>query len=216
VVVLDLTLIGLAVTLEPVPITVFILLLGSKRGTMKGLGFILGWLASLGVVIAAVLLLTGGDPPKSNTAPSTAAIAAKLALGVVLILIAVRQRRRSGRPKKTPTWMAKLDHLSGWAAAGLGVFLQPWALVGAGAATVAQLHVSSIESFALLVGFCLLSTASILAMELFATFSPEAADRRLHALRDWIDTHRDQAIVVLSLVLGFWLLVDNLYLIVSR
>jgi hypothetical protein len=38
----------------------------------------------------------------------------------------------------------------------------------------------------------------------------------LDALRTWIDTHRDQAIVVLSLILGFWLLGDNLYLIVSR
>jgi hypothetical protein len=213
---LDLILIGLAVTLEPVPITVFILLLGAERGVMKGLAFILGWLASLVVVIAVTLLLTGGEPPASSSAPSTALLAAKAALGVALIVIGVRQRRRSGQPRNPPTWMSKLDHLSGWAAAGLGVFLQPWALVGAGAATVAQLHVSSIESYALLVGFCLLSTASLLAMELFAVFSPEEARRRLDALRTWIDTHRDQAIVVLSLILGFWLLGDNLYLIVSR
>jgi hypothetical protein len=112
--------------------------------------------------------------------------------------------------------MSKLDHLSGWAAAGLGVFLQPWALVGAGIATVAQLHVSSIESYVLLVGFCLLSSASLLTMELYAVFSPESARPRLDALRTWIDTHRDQAIVVLSLILGFWLLGSNLCLIASR
>jgi Sap, sulfolipid-1-addressing protein len=215
-VVLDLILIGLAVTLEPIPITVFILLLGAERGAMKGLAFIVGWLASLVAVIAATLLLTGGNAPKPSSAPSTALLAAKLALGVVLILIGLRQRSRAGRPRKPPTWMSRLDHLSGWAAVGLGVFLQPWTLVGAGAATVAQLHVSSIESYALLVGFCLLSTASLLAMELFAVFSPEASRRRLDALRTWIDTHRDQAIVVLSLILGFWLLGNNLYLIVSR
>jgi hypothetical protein len=173
-VVLDLVLIGMAVTLEPIPITAFILSLSAKRGSVKGAEFILGWLLSLVVVIAGVILITGGKPPKSKTAPSTAALAIKIALGVILILIAVRQQRRSARPRKPPTWMSKLDNMSGWAAAGLGVFLQLWVLVAVGAATVAQLHVSSIESYALLVGFCLLCTASILAMELFAVFSPEA------------------------------------------
>jgi hypothetical protein len=112
--------------------------------------------------------------------------------------------------------MAKIDRMSVWAAAPLGLLLQPWMLVGAGAATVAQLHVSSIESYALLVFFCLLSTSSFLVMELYAVFSPEAARRKLDGLRNWVDAHRDQAIVVLSLIIGFWLVGDSLYLIVSQ
>jgi hypothetical protein len=43
--VLDLLLIGLAITLEPFPVTGFILLLTAERGPIKGLAFILGWLA---------------------------------------------------------------------------------------------------------------------------------------------------------------------------
>ncbi len=127
--VLDLMLIGLAITLEPFPLTAFILVLSAEKGTRKGLAFILGWLACLVIVIAAVLLATGGQPPGSRSAPSTAATAAKLALGVVLILVAERQRRRMGRPRRPPAWMARLDRLSLWAAAGLAAFLQPWALV---------------------------------------------------------------------------------------
>jgi len=61
--VLDLVLIGLAIALEPFPITAFILILSAEKGTRKGLAFILGWLACLVVVIAAVLLTTGGNPP---------------------------------------------------------------------------------------------------------------------------------------------------------
>jgi hypothetical protein len=98
--VLDLLLIGLAITLEPFPLTAFILLLSAEKGTMKGLAFILGWLACLVAVIAAVVLTTGGVPPKPQTAPSTAVLAVKLTLGVALILLAVRQRRRMGRPRK--------------------------------------------------------------------------------------------------------------------
>jgi peptidoglycan/LPS O-acetylase OafA/YrhL len=127
-VVLDLMLIGLAIALEPFPLTVFILILSSGKGTRKGLAFILGWLACLVAVIAAVIITTGGTPPEPQTTPSTAALAVKLALGIVLILLAVRQRRRKGRPRKQPTWMASLDRLSLWTAAGLAVFLQPWTI----------------------------------------------------------------------------------------
>jgi hypothetical protein len=34
------------------------------------------------VVIAAVILATGNNPPRPQTAPSTAALAVKLALGI--------------------------------------------------------------------------------------------------------------------------------------
>ena len=105
--VLDLLLIGLGITLEPFPLTAFILILSAEKGTRKGLAFILGWLACLVAVIAAVVLVTGGHPPKPQTAPSTAVLAVKLALGIVLILFAVRQRRRMGRPRKPPAWMAR-------------------------------------------------------------------------------------------------------------
>ena len=141
--VLDLLLTGLAIALEPFPLTAFILILSAEKGTRKGLAFILGWLACLVVVIAAVVLTTGGHPPRPQTAPSTAVLAVKLVLGVLLILLAVRQRRRMGRPRKPPSWMAGLDRMSLWSAAGIAVFLQPWALVAAGAATVVQAKLST-------------------------------------------------------------------------
>ena len=213
--VLDLLLIGLGITLEPFPVTAFILILSAEKGTRKGLAFILGWLACLVAVIAAVVLVTGGNPPRPSTAPSTAAIAVKLALGVVLILFAVRQWRRMGRPRKPPTWMARLDRLSLWASAGLAAFLQPWALVAAGAATVTQAKLSSAADYLVLLLFVLLATASFLYLELYAAFAPAAAGARLEQLRTWLDTHRDQVIIVLSLLLGFWLAGKSIYLLVS-
>ena len=33
--------------------------------------------------------------------------------------------------------------------------------------------------------------------------------------RNWIDTHTDQVIIVVSFVLGFWLVGDSIYLIVT-
>jgi threonine/homoserine/homoserine lactone efflux protein len=213
-VVIDLLLIGLGITLEPFPLTAFILILSAEKGTRKGLAFILGWLACLVVVIAAVILVTGGNPPKPSTAPSTAALAVKLALGILLILLAARQWRRMGRPRKPPTWMAKLDRVSLWAAAGLAAFLQPWALVAAGAATVTQAKLSTPGDYLTLMLFCVLATSSFLYLELYAAFAPGAASARLDRLRTWLDTHEDQVIIGISLLLGFWLAGKSIYLLV--
>jgi hypothetical protein len=120
-----------------------------------------------------------------------------------------------GRPRKQPGWMARLDHLSPWAAAGLGVFLQPWTLVAAGAATVVQAKLSTAGDWLALVFFCLLATSSFLVMELYAAFAPVAAGDRLERVHKWIDAHQDQAIVVGALVVGAWLLGNSIYLIVS-
>jgi threonine/homoserine/homoserine lactone efflux protein len=214
-VVLDLLLIGLAIALEPFPLTAFILILSAERGIWKGLAFILGWLACLVVVIGAVVLATGNSPPKPQTAPSTAVIAIKLALGVVLILTAERQRRRMGRPRKPPAWMARLDRLSLLAAAGLAAFLQPWALVGAGAATIVDAKVATTGSYVALVLFCLLATSSFLYLELYATFTPATASARLERLRTWLDSHQDQVIITVCLLLGLWLMGKSIYLLVT-
>jgi hypothetical protein len=110
--------------------------------------------------------------------------------------------------------MAGLDRASGWATAGLAFLLQPWAMVGAGAATAVRADLSSVASTLALTGFCVLATSSLLAMELYATFSPVSAGVKLRGLLSWLDSHQDQAIVSLSLLLGLWLVANSIYQLV--
>jgi hypothetical protein len=135
-IVLSLVLIGLAITLEPIPLTAFILILASEGGVRKGAAFIFGWLVSLAIVIAFTVLVTGNNPPKPSTAPS-------LAL------------------------------------------------------------------------FCVIATSSILAMEIYAGFRPQPAQEFLARLRQWINAHTDQVIIIVSLVLGFWLVANSIYYLVT-
>ena len=58
--------------------------------------------------------------------------------------------------------MARLDRLSLLSVAGLAAFLQPWTLVAAGAATVAQAKLTTAASYLVLILFCLLATTSFL------------------------------------------------------
>ncbi len=203
--VFDLLLIGLAITLEPVPVTAFILLLSADRGVRKGLAFVLAWLACLVLVLAMVISVTGGKPPEAESAPSTAALAVKIALGVGLVAYGEHRRRRLGRPRKPPAWTTRLNRVSVWTAAGLAVLVQPWGLVAAGCATVVDADMSQATTYLALVGFCLLASASLLAMQIHATFWPEAAQERLGRIRTWMEDHQDQTIVALSLLVGLWL-----------
>ena len=216
--ILELTIIGLAIALEPIPLTAFIIILASERGSRKGAAFVSGWLVSLGIVVAVTVLATGNSPPKSNTAPSLAALAFKIALGVVLLLIALRQYRRLGqpkKPKKPPKWQASVDNMSPLYAMALAPLTQPWGLIAAGAATVVQAKLSSWEDYLALVYFCVLASASFLFMEFFAVIRPDQTQDFLARLRTWIETHTDLLIIWVSLVVGLWLIGKSIYLIVT-
>ncbi|MEV6583250.1 GAP family protein [Streptomyces sp. NPDC051582] len=213
--VLDLVVIGTAVTLGPLHNSAFILLLSSRRGVRQGLAFLLSWLANLITVIACVMLLTGGQPPARHSAPSTAATAAKLAIGVALVLYGVHRHRRPPRPHGPPRWTARIDNASPVTAAGLAWLLQPWALVGAGAATAIDADLSTPTDWLALTGYCLLATLSLIVMEMYALRAPAAADARLNALRSWLEQHQEQLIVMLSLLAGLWLTARSIYELVA-
>ena len=216
--VLDLVLIGTAIALDPLPLTAFLVVLPSRRGVRKGAAFVFGWLVSLAIVVTVTVLATGNNPPKSNTAPSLAALAVKIAIGVLLVVIAVRHHRRMGhpKPKEPPKWQAHVDNMSPWFAMGLAPALQPWALIAAGSATVVEAKLSSWEDYLTLFLYCVLASSSYLAMEIYAVFRPARSQAFLARIRAWIDAHTDQVITLGSLIVGLWLIADSIYLIVSQ
>jgi threonine/homoserine/homoserine lactone efflux protein len=217
-VILSLIVIGLAVALDPLPLTAFLVVLPSRRGVRKGAAYVFGWLVSLAIVVTAAVLATGNNPPKPSTAPSLAALAVKIALGTVLVWIAVRHIRARGRPKppkKPPKWQEHVDSMSPWFALGLAPALQPWVLIGAGAATVVEAKLSSWESFLALFLYCVLASSSYLAMEIYAIVRPDQSQALLRRARTWIDTHTDQVIIAGSLIIGFWLIANSIYLLVT-
>ncbi|MGA8372900.1 MAG: GAP family protein, partial [Acidimicrobiales bacterium] len=157
-------------------------------------------------------------PPEPATAPSLAALAVKIAIGVGLLVVAERQRRRMGRPKKpkkTPKWQSGLDNMSPWFVIGLAPLLQPWGLVAAGVATIVDAKLASAANDIAVIIFCLIATSSLLIMEGYAISRPEEAQAFLGRLRTWIDTHTDQVIVVASVFLGFWLIGKSIYSITT-
>ena len=217
--VVNLMLIGLAIALDPLPLTAFLVVLPSQRGTIKGASFVFGWLVSLAIVVTITVLATGNNPPRPATVPSLASLAIKVALGVVLVRIAIRHIRARGQPrppKNPPRWQEHVDSMSPWFALGLAPALQPWVLIGAGAATVVEAKLSSWQSFLALFVYCVLASSTYLAMEIYAVVRPGPSQELLARFRTRIDTHTDQVIIAGSLIIGFWLIANSLYLIISQ
>ena len=216
--VLNLVILGLAITLEPIPFTAFALVLASKNGVSKAAFFIAGWILSLAIVVVATLVATQNNPPRPSTAPSEAALAVKILIGVVLLWIALRRRRMMGRPKKPkdpPKWQTGVDNMSTWFALGLGPLTQPWGLVAAGVAVIVGAKLTSVESSLALIFFCLLATGTYLAAEIYAWVRPKETKDLLGRIRTWIANHTDQVIVILSGVVGVWLIADSVYLLLT-
>ncbi|WP_405704661.1 GAP family protein [Streptomyces sp. NBC_00069] len=225
--VLDLLLIALAITVDPLPIMAFVLVVSSARGVWKGLAFILAWLACLVAVIAIVLTVTDGQPPAPRSPPGIAGVAAKLVIGLGLVFYGLHRHllmKAGTAPTGSTTPLgrdvqggssegaaSRTDSSSVWAAAGLAVLVQPWGLVAAGATTVLEANTSHTSTYLALFGFCFLATASLLAAELYIVFAPEVAHDRLMRLRSWLEGHTQQAIVVICLVLGLWLTGKSIY-----
>jgi threonine/homoserine/homoserine lactone efflux protein len=215
---LDLVLIGAAIALDPLPLTAFLVVLPSKRGVVKGAAFVVGWLVSLAIVVTVAVLATGNNPPEPNTAPSLASLAIKTALGVVLVVIAVRHIRARSKPKppkKPPKWQEHVDSMSPWFAMVLAPALQPWVLISAGAATVVEAKLSGWESYLALILYCVLASSSYLAMQIYAMVRPSQSQQMLARFRAWIDAHTDQAIIGGSLIIGLYLIAKDIYLIVT-
>ena len=88
---------AVGVALSPVPIIAVVLMLTTRRARVNGPLFVLGWLAGLAVVGAVVLGVSGPAGASSSGSPATWVSWVKVALGLLLLLVAVRQFR--GRPK---------------------------------------------------------------------------------------------------------------------
>jgi hypothetical protein len=205
----DLIPLAVVIAIEPLPVIGFILVLSTEGGIRNGAAFIAAWLACLVTIIVATLALTGGEPVEPRSAPGAVASVVEIALGLALVGYAIWRIRRPPRESTPPAWLSRLDELRPLGAATLGVLLQPWPLVAAGAIAVLEADLSDAAAVAQLVAFALVATSSLLAMELYSIFAADRAGARLDGLRSWLDRHREPGITVIALVVGGYLIVEG-------
>ncbi|MFH9174565.1 GAP family protein [Streptomyces albogriseolus] len=114
---------GVAVALSAFPIIGVVLMLATPRARTNGPALLLGWSLGLALVGTIVLLVSGGVGPSDQGQPADWVSALDLALGVLLLWVAVKEwrgRPSDGKEVPLPKWMRTVDSFTPVKALALG------------------------------------------------------------------------------------------------
>jgi threonine/homoserine/homoserine lactone efflux protein len=209
---------AVGVSLSPVPIIAVVLMLGTPSGRVNGPLFVLGWVVGLAVVGTIVLLAASGADANDAGEPATWVDWLKLGLGVLLLLVAVKQwrgRPRPGEGAALPKWMRTIDKFTparafAIAAALSGINPKNLLLTVGAAAAIAQTGVDTADQAIALAVFVLVGTLGP-ALPVAIYFALGArAKHILDELKLWLAAHNAAIMAVLCLVIGAKLIGDGI------
>jgi threonine/homoserine/homoserine lactone efflux protein len=214
---------GIGVALSPVPIIAVVLMLATPKGRVNGPAFLAGWIVGLAAVGTIVLLISSGASASSDGTPATWVSILKIVLGLLLVLLAIKQWR--GRPRgdaepELPAWMKTIDTFTPVKSAGMAVLLSainPKNLlltVGA-AAAIAQTGSSGIDQAVALAVFVLLGTLGVGAPVGIYYAMGDKANRILGDLHNWMARENATTMAVLCLIIGAKLIGDAITALAS-
>jgi threonine/homoserine/homoserine lactone efflux protein len=207
---------AIGVAIAPIPIVAVILMLLGANAGGASTGFLAGW--ALGIAAATtVTLLAAGALARTGSRPAAAAWT-QLALGVLLLLLAVRRwrsRPRRGQEPLMPGWMAVIDRFGAVRAAGIGVALvavNPKNLllcVAAGTA-IAGGDLSAAQNIVAVTVFTVVAASTVAVPVAGFALGRKRVAGRLQALRGWLTVHSDAVLATLLLIIGAMLIGDGL------
>jgi threonine/homoserine/homoserine lactone efflux protein len=207
---------AVGVAISPLPIVAVVLMLVTPGGRVNGPAFVLGWIVGLALIGAVVLAVAGGASASDDGAPATWVSVLKLVLGLLVLLLGVKQFR--GRPHgdaapETPKWMQALDRFTPVKAAGAGVALSAvnpknLLLAIAGAATIAQTGIDAGEQAIAYAVFVVIATAGVALPVAIALALGERSHEPLDRLNRWLSENNAVIMAVLLAVIGTKLIGD--------
>jgi Sap, sulfolipid-1-addressing protein len=206
---------AVGVALSPVAIVAVVLMLVTPRARSNGPAFVLGWIAGLVVVGAAVLLVSG--PANANDAgePATWVDVLKLVLGLLVLRIALRQWRGRAGDAATPKWVGAIDGFTPVKAAGAGAVLaganpKNLLLAVAAAAAIAQTGIPGGQQAASYAVFAVIGTVGVAVPVVIYLALGERSAPILERLQEWMAAHNAAIMAVICLVIGAKLVGDGI------
>ncbi|GAA4905925.1 Sap-like sulfolipid-1-addressing protein [Stackebrandtia albiflava] len=205
---------AVAVAISPIPVIAVILMLLAPEATATGAGFCVGWVA--GIVAATVLftVLTAVLDLGGAGGSSTVVAWVKLALGVLLLALSVRQWRSRPGPGEepvTPGWMRAVDRFTPPKAFGLGFALaavnpKNLAMCVSAGATIGTASSTAGASAVAVAVFTLVAAATVAGPVLGYAVAADRLRGALDRLKVWLSANNAAVMSVLLLVIGAVLL----------
>jgi hypothetical protein len=212
--ILALTLFGLLIALRPLGLTAVLLLLAGRRGTVRAIGFAIGWIVTIAVTgIAVVAIFHGAQSGSSERAATTAASFGELVLGIAALAAAAavhtRARRRT-TPRPPAKWPERLDRVGIPMALVAGVIAVSHVTAAAASLEIYREHLSQHENLIALVWLAIVGTSAIVIPVVLVTIAPDRFRPELTRISHAIDAHSDQIVAVVLAILGVYLTLRGL------
>lgn len=205
----DLLPVALGVTISPVPIIAVILMLLGPRARGTSLGFLVGWVVGVTIVVALTALLVA-PVDEDASSPSTLVSVVKMVLGAVAVLLAFQQwthRPAAGEAAELPGWMSAVDTMTPvraavTAAVLAGVNPKNLTLCLAGGATIGGADLDAAGTAWAVTVFVLVASASVAIPVVGFFVMSDRVAAPLSRLRTWLTANNAVVMAVLLLVVG--------------
>jgi len=196
---------AIGIAISPIPIIAAILMLFSARATSTSTGFLLGWI--LGIVVATAVFTALAGTLKTGGEPSAVASWIKIGLGVLLVLVGIRQWRGRGGQHDAPKWMAAIDDFTFPKALGLGFLLSGVnpknLIIAAGAGLIIGSSAVGVGGDAAAIALFTVIASSTVAIPVLAHLvAAERMTRPLESLRKWLQDNNATVMATMILVIG--------------
>ncbi|HEY9308256.1 MAG TPA: GAP family protein [Microbacterium sp.] len=206
----DILTLALGVAISPIPIIAAILMLLSPKARVTGTGFLLGWVLGIVVAVTVFTLLSSVLPEGEEDASQPIKGVIQLVLGILLLLLALRQwrgRPRAGAEPALPKWMQAIDTITFPKALGLGFLLSavnPKNLLLAASAgvTIGAAGLDAGSTVVVIAVFTLIAASTVLVPVVGYLIAAEKLRGPLDALRGWLAKENAVIMAVLLLVIG--------------
>lgn len=202
---------AVGIAISPVPIIVVILTLLSPKARTSSVGFLIGWIVGLFALIVVLTAISTFLPERSESEPNPWSGVLKLALGVLLLWLAVQQWRKRPQGDETPElpgWMQKVDALGFGGGLRLGLVLAvvnpKHVILSVGVGV--DLGTSDLAFGALAVAtgaFAIIAASTVLVPVIAYLFAAARLRAPLESLHAWLTRENQTIMCVLFLVLGF-------------
>jgi threonine/homoserine/homoserine lactone efflux protein len=201
---------ALGVAISPIPIIAAILMLLSPRARGTSVGFLLGWVLGIVATVVVFALLSAVLPQGDPSGPKPIRGIVEIALGLLLLGLAVQQwrRRPPARSEATlPKWMSAVDTMTDARALVLGFLLaalNPKNLlmgVAAGLAIGSDAQ-TPVETVVGVIVYTVIAASTVAIPVIAYLVASARMARPLRSLRAWLVHNNTTIMAVLLLVIG--------------
>lgn len=201
---------AVGIAISPIPIIAAILMLLSPHAKQISPAFLIGWVVGV-LAVTSIFVALGGAADSSDDESKPVLGIIKLALGALLILLAVKQFRSRPKPGETaemPSWMNAIDAMPPAKALGMGALLSgvnPKNLLLAASAgvVISGSGLGTAESIVAIIVFAIIASVTVGVPIIGYLLAPERFGHPLEVTRVWLEQNNATVMAVLLFVLGF-------------